>query len=292
MKRNKLVYIIGGLMLMSAVACKKNNVAVDQDITPPEAARFVTSATVSSYYIQNITGGSFYKIPVGITTVSNVDRKVQLVYSSSTGAVNGTQYKAPTTFTIAAGKALDSLAVEGVFAAYPTGRKDTVTITITAGDGFVNPNAYNKALSLIMQKYCNVVLADLQGDYTNTRETNSSGGSPYGPYTSGVTLTAISGSSTSANVIFHNFWDSGIEATGTVDWADPANFKVSIPYQYSGLDYAAGQPIYIRTSPTVASTFSSCDQSFTITADFIVVNYPSAGSSAYYAQNYKIYIKR
>lgn len=292
MKKNRFIYIAAGLLLTSAVACKKNNIAVDKDVTPPEAARFVVSGSVYSYYIQDLAAGSFYKIPVGITNVSNVDRKIQFTYASPTGAANGTQYKAPQTVTIPAGKALDSLVVQGLFAGYPTGRKDTLNIKISGGDGFVAPNAYSTSIALIMQKYCNVVLADLQGNYSNTRETNSSGGSPYGPYVSDVTLKAIAGSSTTASVVFGNFWDSGIDAAGTIDWSDPANFKVTIPYQYSGLDYAANQPLYLRTSLTQPSTFSSCDQSFSITADFIIQNYNNTGNSAYYAQNYKIYIKR
>lgn len=293
MKSTFLKYTIAGCMLLAVIACKKNNAAVDKDpLSHPEAARILKNTTTESFYIQNNEAGSVYKLPIGITTTSNSDRKVKVTYTSPTGAVNGTQYTAEEFLTIPAGKTLDTLRIKGLFANYPTGRKDTLKIALANADGAVKVNAYSNTFTLVMQKYCEVLLADLGGVFNNTRETNSSGGSPYGPYTSEVEITPIAGSATKANVKFLNFWDSGIEVVGTMDWANPAAFTVTIPRAYTGLDYAAGQPIDVRTSPGQISTFSSCDQSFSLTVDFIVNNYPSPGSSAYYSQNYKIYIRR
>ncbi len=162
--------LVAGLILISVVSCKKNNVVVDQDpIIPMEAARFLMVPTASNnYYNYNIlevpSPGSTFKIPVGVTTVSNVDRKVQFTYTSNR-AVAGTQYTAPTELTIKAGQTIDTLTVQGLFSGYPTGRIDTLKIKITSGAGFINKNSYQDSLMLIMKKTCPVVVADFAGDF-------------------------------------------------------------------------------------------------------------------------------
>lgn len=277
----------GGLFLLLVASCKKE--INDKIVTPPAFSEFGTSNLTGKYFITNSSSSSF-KIPVGITNVAGVNRTIQLSLTSSTGAAAGTQYNAPSSVVIPAGKGVDSLVVNGLFAGYPTGRRDTLRIKITGGD--VPVNTYNNTYTLVMQKYCDVSLAALAGNYNNTRETNSSGGSPYGPYTVVLknlqTLTA-----TTAKGLIENLWDSGLDDLEIYfDWTDPANFTVSIPQQYTGLDYDVGQPLLVRTSPGQSSSFSSCDQSISLTVDFIVNNYPTAGSFAYYSRNYKINIRR
>ena len=286
--RIKIIHslLTAGLFLL-VISCKKE---IDgEKITPPAFAEFGTSNLTGSYFITS-SPGSAYKIPVGITNVSSSDRTIQLNFTSPTGAVNGTHYLAPTSILIPAGKALDSLVVKGIFASYPAGRKDTLKVSIAAGD--VPANGYNNVYTLVMQKYCDVSLADLAGDYDNTRETNSTGGSPYGPYT--VTLKNMQNlTATTGKCLVENLWDSGLDDIEMLfNWTDPANFTVSIPQQYTGLDYDIGQPLDVRTSPGQPNTFSSCDQAISLTVDFIVRNYPSPGSSAFYSRNYKINIRR
>ena len=274
-------------LIIAAISCKKE--IDDEQITPPAFSEFGTSNLTGSYFITSSPTTSF-KIPIGITDVAGNDRIIQLNYTSSTGAVNGTHYTAPATIVIPAGKALDTLSMKGNFAGYPTGRKDTLRVKISGGD--VPVNGYNNLYTLVMQKYCVVNLPDLAGDYNNTRETTSTGGSPYGPYTVTLknmqTLTATTGKG-----LIENLWDSGLDDIQMFfDWTDPANFSVSIPQQYTGQDYDIGQPLDVRTSPGQPNVFSSCDQSISLTVDFIVRNYPAPGSSAFYSKNYKINIKR
>jgi hypothetical protein len=273
--------------LVGISACKKDN-----EIVTPALAEFADAVNlnVGKYFITS-DPNTVFEVPVGITSVSNVDRTIEFTVSSSTGAVEGSQYTlSGNSIVIPAGTALAKIPVKGIFAGYPTGRKDTLTLTLSGGsvDIWSKYNTYK----IVMQKYCDIVLDDLDGTFTNTRETNSAGGSPYGPYNSGVTLTPIGGSTTKANIVFHNFWDYGIDVTGTIDWTDPTNFKVVIPRQATGLEYDTDQPIDVRSSPGQVSTFSSCDQSYSLTVDFIVKNYDNSGSDAYYSQNYKITIKR
>ena len=161
---------LGGLILLSIASCKKNNLVVDQDpLIPLEAARFLmVPAASNSYYNFNIlevpAPGSVFNIPIGVTTVSNVDRKVSFTYTSNR-AVAGAQYTAPTEITIKAGQAVDTLRIQGLFAGYPSGRIDTLKIKITSGTGFINKNAYQDSLMLIMKKTCPVVVADFAGDF-------------------------------------------------------------------------------------------------------------------------------
>lgn len=282
---SRLLFAGCGLLLLAA--CEKG--VNDKMLTPPAFSEFGTSNLLGKYFVTN-SASSVFKIPVGITNVANTDRTIQLTITSPTGAVAGTQYTAPTTVVIPAGEALDSLAIKGIFAGYPTGRRDTLRIKITGGD--VPVNGYNNTYNLVMQKYCDVSLAGISGAYTNTRETTSSGGNPYGPYTASIkNLTQLT--PTTAKGLVENLWDSGLDDLEIYfDWTDPANFTVSMPQQYSGVDYDVNQPIDVRTSPGQPNSFSSCDQSISLTVDFIVKNYPTPGTNTYYARNYKINMKR
>ena len=273
--------LLGAAVLFTINACKKNNLVVDKNLTPPPFAKFnvrQAADTAGTYYIAS-TGASF-KIPVGFTTVSDKDRTIQLCYSSKTAAA-GTQYNAPATFTIPAGKAVDSLAIQGLFAGYPTSaRIDTLYIKICGGD--VPASAYWSTYRLILRKYCDVVPANLTGDYTHSTDTYNGSASTKPNYTANVSnwtpLTA-----TSASVVIKNLGatsDNGWGPFGptdgalnpglnaTVDWTDPANFKVTIPTQ-NYFDDGSG-----NSTVTATGTFSSCDQTFTIT---IKVKYAGNG---------------
>lgn len=282
--------ILAGCMLVFGSCTEEVN---DDIVTPPAFAEFGTSNLLGKYFITN-SASSAFKIPIGITNVTNSDRTIQLNISSPTGAQSGVQYTAPSSIVIPAGKAADSLIVKGLFAGYPTGRRDTLRIAISGGDALVN--TYNNTYDLVMQKYCDVSITALQGNYTKTTQATPTGGSAAGPYT--VVLTNMQSlSATTARGVLQ-----GLELTNyglplddiqiVLDWTDPANFTVTMAQQYTGWDYDVNQPIDIRSSPGQANTFSSCDQSLSLTVDYIVNNYPTAGSSAYFSRNYKVNIKR
>jgi len=57
------------------------------------------------------------------------------------------------------------LRIQGLFSGYTSGRIDTLKIKITSGTGFINKNAYQDSLMLIMKKTCPIVMADFAGDY-------------------------------------------------------------------------------------------------------------------------------
>ena len=250
---------IGGVLLLSLAACIKE--VNDDLLDPPTYSEFGTSNLVGKYFITNTTSSAF-KIPLGITTVAEMDRTIQLTIASPTGATAGIQYNAPTSIVIPAGKALDSLVINGLFSGYPAGRRDTLVIKITGGD--VPPNSYNNTYMLVMQKYCDVDIAALGGNYVANEFLNN-GSFNYGPYPTAV-INLVSTGSTSASGQFVNLYDFGWnDISFTMDWSDPANFKISVPLQATGIS----DPAYVKGSSGRINTFSSCDQSFTISLDFL-----------------------
>jgi hypothetical protein len=274
MKKNILKYTLHGVFLLSILAgCKKNNFVVDKSpLILPEAARFVmTPTTADNYYLyfiqQNPVPGSTFTVPIGVTNLSGSDRKVKLTYSSPR-AVSGVQYTGPPEVTIPANLAKANLIFQGLFAGYPTGRKDTVKIKLTSGDGFIKPAAYQDSVMLILQKYCDVVLAGLGGNYT-ANEYYASGAYSYGPYASGVVNLTSTGATTASGA-FVNLFDYGWNNINfTMDWTDPANFKVTIPLQTTGATNAGGNYSYVRSTAGKTNTFSSCDQTFSISLDLM-----------------------
>lgn len=298
MKKNIYRYIITGLLLTGIVACKKNNLVVDKDpLVVPEAARFINYPGASnnyySYFIQeNPAPGSIFNQLIGATTVSGTDRKVKLTYSSLR-ATAGVQYTGPAELTIPAGATTVNLPFQGLFAGYPTGRKDTVKIKITSADGFIKPNAYKDSIMLIMQKYCTVVLANLSGDYDNTIEYSSSGAVSWGPYTT-VVKNVTSTGATTAEADIENIYDYGGQVHAKFDWTDPANFKVTIAEQNTGaIVVSGGTPyqLWIRTNGST-STFSSCDNNITVRIDAIAKSTTTGATVGNFSTNYRIVLSK
>lgn len=286
--KNISAVLLAGVCIIVA-SCKKE---VNEDLLEvPAYSEFGTANLTGKYFITN-SASSAFKIPVGITNVSGTDRTIQFTLASSTGAVAGTHYTAPTSIVIPAGKALDSVAVHGIFANYPTGRRDTLRITISGGD--VPVNAYSNVYTLVMQKYCDVVLASFAGDYDGTREYNAAGAVVWGPYTTAVGNITIPGpGAMTGEADIANLFDYGGQVHAFFDWTDPASFKVTIPEQNTGaIVVSGGTPyrLWIRTNGT-ASTFSSCENTITVFIDAIAKN--AAGVTAgNFETNYRIVMNR
>jgi len=242
-------------------SCEKNNLVQEQGIVPPSYARFNTKLladSIATYYIRS--DNAPYKLPIGVTTVSNVDRTIMFEYTSNT-AVKGVQYNAPSTLIIPAGKTIDSLVFSGLYSGYTSSaRKDTVKITITDGGDipgtkYITPR--KNVYYLILRKYCDVLLSDLYGNYTRAIDNGN-----YGPYPMAVVPgSAVSTGATTGTLQLTNIWDPGVPVTTTVnlDWTNPADFKVTITDQV----YFAPANLWIKNSATTG-TFSSCDQTFTL----------------------------
>src|SRR6476620_1848155 len=98
------------LLIAFGAGCKKSN----DVIIPPTAAHFMNQ-TFGIYFV---TGpGVVYNLPIGVTTVSDKDRTVNISVSSPTGAVQGTHYTIDPV-VIHAGKAIDSMTIHGAYNLY------------------------------------------------------------------------------------------------------------------------------------------------------------------------------
>lgn len=266
MKHVRILSLLCLSAFVMLAGCKKRS--EDYFVTPPQQSHFVNS--IGNYYVTNSSTSTF-KIPITLTTVSDADRKVTVSVTSPTGAAAGAQYNlASTTITIPAGKAVDSLTVNGLFAGYSGTRKDTLVFTITGGD--VPASAFNNVFKLVVQKACAVVSTDLIGAYTQSTDLYQGAASTQPKYTATISnWTALS--TTSASVIIKNLgatsdngWgpfaatDAALNPgiTATLDWSNPGNQTVTIATQNY---FGSGASI---STINGTGTFSSCDQSFTI----------------------------
>lgn len=248
--------------------------------TPPEIAHF-TNQTGGTYFIT--AQGVTWKVPVGFTTVSNVDRTISVTVTSPTGAVQGTDYTlSRSKVTIPAGKAVDSITVTGNYSKYQAGKKDTLIFHIQDAKG-ANADDYNSVYKLFMRGPCFDGDVDninvIAGSFTKTFENGS-----YGPYTTtitGITMT----SATTATGKIDNLYDSFGPLTINFDWTDPTNTKAEIPLQNTGVNYAAGQPFYVRTKPGQANKFSVCKNRISFILDVLV----NISGSLYYYDNGVVY---
>lgn len=291
-----MALLVVSTVMVVLSSCKKNNLVVDADpLAVPSKAEFALYDATPYGKTLNAQSAAPYDriaIPVGITTVSNADRTVQFTYTSSTGAVNGTHYTAPTSVTIPAGKALDSLRIVGNFANLPAGVTHLVKIKITGGDA---PAFTGKdSLTLTLRRFCPVVLADLAGAYPNTNELF--GTQAYGPYNTSVSITPLT--ATTATMVVTNIWDFGWNPiTFTMDYTDPdpAKWTILPVTTTTGIGDAgtisatyAGQPVAVRPFANQPGSWDQCSQIITLRMQLGV----GAPTNGWFGSLYTVTLKR
>jgi hypothetical protein len=260
------LFLLGLIALEACTKEKQNDIVVPTAMAefPTTSNTQVSGVQIGTYFIKD-DPNSVFNIPVGISNYSGKGAtNVTFTVTSPTNAALGAQYNLVSpSVTIPAGQVLDSIRVKGLFAGYPVGRKDTLVFTITGGDfpAFPNYNVYK----LVTQKYCDVVLGNLTGLYSNSSDAG------YGPYVANVASGTSTGA-TSAKLVIKNFGQAywgpfaptdPTVATGiavNIDWSNPASFKASIPKQPFYTDATYG-PAMISGS----GTFSSCANTITVT---------------------------
>lgn len=254
----KYSFVVLMLAGIGIVSCEKDN-----KIVTPVLASFSSTNAVGNYYITN-DPNSVFKIPVGFTTVSSTPRTINFSVTSPTGAVEGQQYNlGMSSITIPAGTAVDSIALKGLFNGYAGGRKDTLVFTITGGDA--TPFDGDAVYKVVLQQRCDVVLDDLLGVYSNTRELF--GTSAYGPYTTAISSVNQIGP-TSGQIVVENIYDYGWNAiTFNVDWSNPDNVTVKVVPQSSGIGDAgtlsaayAGEEVAVREFSGQTGSLNMCEQ--------------------------------
>lgn len=251
------------MLIIGMQSCKKEPTAI-----PPSVSEFIGTSP-GSFFI--MSSGSQFKIPVGITTVSSADRTINYTVTSPTGAASGVQYTLPkTSVTIPAGKAVDSITINGLFAGFPGTRKDTLVFTLSSG-GEVQPSSFANTYRVVMQKYCDVSLPAFAGTYTKSFDIEDAApAAPYGPYDVDITSGLVSGST--GYLLIDNFGAYGTPSIRVnLDWTSPGNFKTTVPDQFLYVDSRYGNA-RIRSAGT--GSFSSCDRTLTVKYEM----YVSAGS--------------
>lgn len=249
--------------ILMTTSCKKNNYSVDLDDVKqaPLSAEFVPidNKLRVDYFVT--ASNAPYKIPVGITNVSDEDRTIKFTYSARSAA-EGTQFNGPTSIKIPAGKSIDTLAFKGLFTGYPAGRKDTVKVKFSGVPGVDRRDSFE----LVMQRYCDVILTQLSGEYV-ANEYSAAGAFSYGPYASAVE-NLVSTGPTTAEGFFVNLYDYGWnDIKFVMNWTNPANFTITIPDQLTGNPGSGAARV--RSSAGKTNTFSSCDKTFSISIDLL-----------------------
>lgn len=285
-KSTFVLYSILGAFIMSIGlnACKKDNSFVKTSVT---AVEFVNPG-LGTYFVKS-TNAPFL-IPVGITTVSSSDRTIPVTITSKT-AVVGTQYSTPpTSVTIKAGKYQDTIRFTGLFSGYPSSRKaDTITVKLGGGYSFVNGQ---DTYQFTTQGYCDVIQANLIGNYTQTIDTKVSSGATSTAYTTTISNWTPTGTAgTAATILIKNltlsnlaFGGAQVSAdpvvtglTATIDWSNASNFTITIPTQ----NFVTSLGTYGQSTISGSGTWSSCDQRWTVSTTVKV----SAGSFSTYSSN-------
>ncbi|MES2883058.1 MAG: hypothetical protein V4676_12985 [Bacteroidota bacterium] len=256
----RIILIVAFVLSLVFLGCKKQ-----ETTTPPSLAEFTTSTNTASYFIPN-DPNSVYKIPVGFTTASNNARTVNYTVSSPTGATAGTQYTilSSGSVTIPAGKTVDSISVKGLFAGYPTGRRDTLIFKITGGDAL--PSSWSNTFNLVLQKFCPVSLPVFTGTYIAQDYDATTNLPDGGAYT--LTITPGTTTGNTGTVSIAGLWGIPNPFTVALNWTNAANFTTSIADQNWFVHTTYGQAKIKSAGGN--GTFSSCDNTLLIRYDAYV----------------------
>lgn len=246
-------------------SCDKTEL-YDVDVASPEA-HFV-GEKFQSYPVRGTGTIDAYSVQVGTTDVSSADRVVTYNITSPSGAVAGTQYTVTgNTVTIAAGKAVASIAVQGILAGFPAGRIDTLVFTLAQPS--LKPSGFLDTVKLAIGDICSESnpfdINSFAGNYLNTNETFST--SVYGPYPTTISSITSTGATT-ATIVIENIWDNGWGPLSfELDWTDPlakttkAIAQAAIPGSDAGDINPAYAGLTIAMRPFATGnlgTFSSC----------------------------------
>lgn len=250
--------------------CKKQEVTI-----PDTLAQFNTKSATESYFITN-SPTTVYKIPVGVTTVSDKDRTISFTITSPTGAAQGAQYSVTgNSIVMKAGTVTDTIFVKGIFAGFPGSRRDTLKFEITSGDA--KPAVYAKSYSLVLQKFCSVTFSSFTGAYKSTDFDDA------GALASSVADYPISFTPQADNktIRVNNLWEVPVNVNVELDYSNPANFTTNVPDQNFFVHSTYGQ---VKIRAWGKGTFSSCDNTFEIRYEPYV---PGVGSFGLYVSKIK-----
>ncbi len=242
----------------------------DIDVAPPRA-HFIGSVTKLYNVVDNPAPSFTFQI--GTTDVSSADRVVTYNISSPSGAVAGNQYTISPAGSVIIPKngALADITIQADYAAYSSGRRDTLILTIATPS--LEPTSFLDTITVVLAgpSGCsegNPDLPSLIGSYPNTNELL--GTNAYGPYTTSISSATSTGPN-SATIVVENIWDNGWGPISfDLDWSDPANPTAVVVQQDAipGSDAGdlnatyAGQTVAVRVPSAALSatpgSYASC----------------------------------
>jgi hypothetical protein len=251
MKKFQLLTLSAATLLLAIAGCKEDAADYHKDA---DAQAHFTNVTTASVYFQN-TSNSVYKLPVGVTSISDKDRTVTYSVTSTTGAAAGAQYTIANLgkVVIPAGEAIGYIPVTGIYAGN-TARFDTLVFTLTGGD--IPATDYNKTLTLAM-RYCNIDVSTLVGDYLNTR--NTSTGTPYKSTVNSVTTTSAT---TGYLMISGIYVTTAAPVRVNLDWTDIGNLKTQVVTTANVYNDATYGPV--QYNPIGFGSFNPCANTITL----------------------------
>ncbi|MEO7049595.1 MAG: hypothetical protein ABI091_30105 [Ferruginibacter sp.] len=253
--KTKFYLIIGALFSIIFFSCKKDNT-----INTPVLSEFASPTFVGIYSVAD-DPNSVYKIPVGITTVSDKPRTITFSVSSPTGAVEGKQYNlGTTTIVIPAGTAQDSISLKGIFSGYPAGRKDTLVFKIVGGD--IPTLAGSDVYKVVLKQFCPLDMSIFSGDFEVVED-------GWADYSAGdVVQLSVSGNTVSFDyptIYMHQ---------PLLIKVNPSTFATSVIATAFG-GYSTGGTVYSCESvPGANSVVVPCDETISVVLDF----YDGAGN--------------
>ncbi len=240
-------------LVFVAASCEEDKVIFD-GVNGESIARYNATSVINLPVVEE--GESSVEVVIDVTTVSNVDRTVDISIVPEGTSAEADQYTIDqSTVVIPAGSYNARIKITGHFDALETGIVETLRLNLNSVDGATLVEGGTVANVNIFRR-CPVVRDEFIGMY-NGVETP-------GPYNYVCEVKA----GTDANsLIISNVWEADANSeTRIILSSDPANTVVTFPvytenYLYDNPTYGAA---YIDPTPNTTSTVEPCTKTITL----------------------------
>ncbi|SDG41804.1 hypothetical protein [Psychroflexus sediminis] len=155
----KILIILGFIGLIS---CEQN---ADPDIYQSESLTYFTESTSANYFVA--PGQSEYRIQVGVTDASDVDREFTVSVNEEETTASPNAYSLENTFTIEAGEYIGEVVVNGNFDNVVDGESIVIDLVEINGSSIAD---FDNQFELTFFRFCEYSQASLVGEWTLNSE--------------------------------------------------------------------------------------------------------------------------